>query len=173
MPIVLQWPSDGADAAARARNSFSSISPAASLRRERQITVPEPTSSPSCQPSSIGPPDSTMAGMSTVEAAMIRGRRGLVAAGGEHHRIDRIAVQDLHQARDRRDCGRAPRSAGGNSRRSDAREIPSARRRRRGCPRARASASSRCTRLQGVRSLPVCAMPMMGLPLRSSSAVSP
>ena len=69
--MVLQWPSDGADAAAASRNCFSSISPAASLRRERQITVPEPTSSPSCQPSSIGPPDSTIAGMSTVEAAMI------------------------------------------------------------------------------------------------------
>ena len=26
-----------------------------------------------------------------------RGRRGLVAAGGEHHRVDRIAVQDLDQ----------------------------------------------------------------------------
>ena len=41
------------------------------MRRERQITVPEPTSSPSCQPSSIGPPESTIAGMSTVDAAMI------------------------------------------------------------------------------------------------------
>ena len=40
-------------------------------RRLRQITVPEPTSSPSCQPSSIGPPLSTIAGMSTVLAAMI------------------------------------------------------------------------------------------------------
>ncbi len=68
--MVLQWPTDGADAAAASRNSFASIWPAASLRRERQITVPEPTSSPSCQPSSIGPPDSTMAGMSTVDAAI-------------------------------------------------------------------------------------------------------
>src|SRR5215510_1446222 len=71
VPIVLQWPSEGADAAAASRNCFSLISPAASLRRERQITVPEPTRSPSCQPSSIGPPESTMAGISTVEAAMI------------------------------------------------------------------------------------------------------
>ena len=96
--MVLQWPSDGADAAAASRNCFSSIWPAASLRRERQITVPEPTSSPSCQPSSIGPPDSTMAGMSTVDAAMTCGRRRLVAAGGQHHGIDRIAVQDLDEA---------------------------------------------------------------------------
>ena len=74
-----------------------SISPAASLRRERQITVPEPTSSPSCQPSSIGPPESTIAGMSTVDAAITRGRRRLVAARGEHDGIDRIAVQDLDE----------------------------------------------------------------------------
>ena len=44
---------------------------AASMRRDFQITVPDPTSSPSCQPSSIGPPESTIAGMSTVLAAMI------------------------------------------------------------------------------------------------------
>jgi hypothetical protein len=50
---------------------FVDFSLAASLRRERQMTVPDPTRSPSCQPSSMGPPDSTMAGMSTVDAAMI------------------------------------------------------------------------------------------------------
>src|SRR3546814_20011746 len=71
VPIVLQCPADGALSHARSRNSSSLISPAARLRRERQMTVPEPTSSPSCQPSRIGPPDSTNAGMSTVEAAMI------------------------------------------------------------------------------------------------------
>src|SRR5690349_6917380 len=71
VPMVLQWPSDGADAAAASRNCFSLICPAASLRRDGQMTVPDPTSSLPCQPSSIGPPDNTMAGMSTVEAAMI------------------------------------------------------------------------------------------------------
>ena len=70
VPMVLQCPADGALLQARCRNSSSSISPAASWRRLRQITVPEPTSSPSCQPSSMGPPESTMAGMSTVEAAI-------------------------------------------------------------------------------------------------------
>src|SRR5690242_4478208 len=70
VPIVLQWPADGADAHAAAMNSSSSISPAASFRRARQITVPEPASSPSCQPSSIGPLDRTMAGTSTAEAAI-------------------------------------------------------------------------------------------------------
>ena len=71
VPIVLQWPSDGAESLARRMNSSSSILPAPSSRRERQMTVPEPTSSPSCQPSSIGPPFSVMAGMSTVAAAMM------------------------------------------------------------------------------------------------------
>ena len=71
VPIVLQWPAEGADAHAASRNCSSVISPAASLRRLRQITVPEPTSSPSCQPSSIGPPESTIAGTSAVVAAMI------------------------------------------------------------------------------------------------------
>src|ERR1041384_1128165 len=70
VPMVLQWPTDGAEAAAASRNSFSVICPAASLRRERQIPVPEPTSSPSYQPSSIGPPESTIAGISTVDAAI-------------------------------------------------------------------------------------------------------
>jgi len=69
--MVLQWPMDDAEASAASKNSSSSISPAASLRRLRQITVPEPTSSPSCQPSSIGPPERTIAGMSTAVAAMI------------------------------------------------------------------------------------------------------
>ena len=98
VPIVLQWPGEGAESVARRRNSSSSISPAPSLRRLRQITVPEPTSSPSCQPSSIGPPDRMMAGMSTVAGGHDPGRRGLVAAGGEHDGVDRIAVEDLDQA---------------------------------------------------------------------------
>ena len=71
VPIVLQWPADGAEAQAAAMNSSSLIAPAASLRRARQITVPEPASSPSCQPSNIGPLERTIAGMSTVDAAMI------------------------------------------------------------------------------------------------------
>src|SRR3546814_17257471 len=71
VPIVLQCPADGALSHARSRNSSSLISHAASLRRERQMTVPEPTSSPSCQPSSIGPPASQIAGMSTLAAAML------------------------------------------------------------------------------------------------------
>ncbi len=68
--MVLQWPADGAEAAAMSRNFSPSISPAAIWRLPFQIAAPEPTSSPSSQPSSMGPPDSTMAGMSTVAAAI-------------------------------------------------------------------------------------------------------
>src|SRR5207253_5942311 len=73
VPMVLQWPGDGAESQARRTNSSSSISPAPSRRRDRQMTVPDPTSSPSCQPSSIGPPLSVIAGISTVAAALLAG----------------------------------------------------------------------------------------------------
>ncbi|MND23575.1 hypothetical protein D3C80_139810 [compost metagenome] len=68
--MVLQWPTDGADSSAACRNSSRVISPAPYLRRMRQMTVPEPTRSPSWYPSSIGPPDKTIAGISTVLAAI-------------------------------------------------------------------------------------------------------
>src|ERR687886_2266465 len=71
VPMVLQWPADGADASAVSKNCSSSIWPAASRRLLFQMAIPEPTSSPSNQPSSIGPPESTIEGMFTVEAAMI------------------------------------------------------------------------------------------------------
>ena len=70
VPMVLQWPADGAEAAAICRNLSLSIKPADNWRRPFQMAAPEPTSSPSIQPSSMGPPDSTMAGMSTVAAAI-------------------------------------------------------------------------------------------------------
>src|SRR3954469_13824000 len=70
VPIVLQCPGDGADEATSSTNSASSISPAASSSRAFHTTVPDPERCPSCQPFSIGPPDSTIAGMSTVAAAI-------------------------------------------------------------------------------------------------------
>gem|GEM_PF-2729592 len=71
VPMVLQCPADGAEASAASKNVSSSIWPVARRRRLLQMMVPEPTNSPSNQPSSIGPPESTIAGMSTVAAAMI------------------------------------------------------------------------------------------------------
>src|SRR3546814_12475777 len=85
VPIVLQCPADGALSHARSRNSASLISPAASLRRERQMTHAEPTSSPSCQPLSIGPTDSTIAGISTEEAAMNQAGLALLHPHGRHN----------------------------------------------------------------------------------------
>ena len=68
VPIVLQCPSDGAEAQTRDMNSSRSICPSASSRRLSHTMVPEPASLPFHQPSSIGPPESTMAGRSTVAA---------------------------------------------------------------------------------------------------------
>ena len=68
VPMVLQWPAEGAEAATICMNSSYSISPSASSLRACQTTVPEPASLPLNQPSSIGPPESTMAGMFTVAA---------------------------------------------------------------------------------------------------------
>ncbi len=45
-----------------------SISPAASFLRASHTMVPDPARRPCHQPSSIGPPDSAMAGMFTVAA---------------------------------------------------------------------------------------------------------
>ncbi len=70
MPIVLQWPGEGAAEATISMNSSSLISPAASSSRAFQTMVPEPVRSPRNQPLSIGPPESTIAGMSTVAAAI-------------------------------------------------------------------------------------------------------
>src|SRR5262249_26316483 len=71
VPIVLQWPADGADDATSSVKALASISPRANISRAFQTIVPEPERSPLYQPLSIGPPDNTIAGMSTVAAAMI------------------------------------------------------------------------------------------------------
>ena len=70
VPIVLQYPTEGADAAAISMNSFVSILPAANCSRAFQITVPEPARSPFHQPFNIGPTDNAIAGMFTVAAAI-------------------------------------------------------------------------------------------------------
>ena len=71
VPMVLQWPADGADDAMSSVNFRASISSRASSSRAVQRIVPEPVRLPLYQPFSIGPPERTIAGMSTVAAAMI------------------------------------------------------------------------------------------------------
>jgi hypothetical protein len=70
VPIVLQCPGEGAEDATSSMNSASSISPAASISRAFHTIVPEPVRWPWYQPLSMGPPDSTIAGMFTVAAAI-------------------------------------------------------------------------------------------------------
>src|SRR4029078_11132821 len=74
VPIVLQCPADGADEATNSMNSSPLISPAARSSRAFQTIVPEPVRSPRNQPFSIGPPERTIAGISTGAAAISRPR---------------------------------------------------------------------------------------------------
>src|SRR3982074_2955414 len=82
VPMVLQWPIEGAVAAAISMNSSAVMRPAAISWRACQIAVPEPARSPFHQPLSIGPPDSTIAGVFTVAAAMRQAGGVLLPAGG-------------------------------------------------------------------------------------------
>ena len=68
VPMVLQCPTDPADAATMSMNCSQSMRPSASILRASQTMVPLPDKRPPYQPSSMGPPDSTMAGMLTVAA---------------------------------------------------------------------------------------------------------
>ena len=164
VPIVLQWPGEGAEEATSSMNSLASISPA----RHHLARLPHDRSraralavEPAVQHRPAGEHDRR--DVDGGGGHQLRGR-GLVAAGGQHDAVDRVAVEDLDQARGRRGCGRAtpsgactsPGSGGSGTRRRC--------RRPRGCPRGRGCASIRWCRLQGERSEPDCAMPMIGLP---------
>ena len=71
VPIVLQWPVDGADEATRSMNCSSiDLTCREQLAALSRRWCRSPVRSPRNQPFSIGPPDSTMAGMSTVAAAI-------------------------------------------------------------------------------------------------------
>src|SRR5450830_464146 len=70
VPMLLQCPAEGAEDVTMSINSPYSIFPAAWSARACQTTVPEPARSPFHQPLSIGPPESTIAGMLTVAAAI-------------------------------------------------------------------------------------------------------
>ena len=60
--------------------------------------VPEPVRSPLCQPLSMGPTDSAMAGMFTVAAAIRQAGCGLVAADGQDDAVERIAIEHFDEA---------------------------------------------------------------------------
>src|SRR5262249_62200172 len=77
VPMVLQWPVEGAVAAAMSRNSSAVMRPAASSWRADQNAGPEPARPPFPQPLSIGPPHSPLAGMVTGAAARIPAGAGL------------------------------------------------------------------------------------------------
>src|ERR1700742_4075861 len=68
VPIVLQYPTDGAEDATSLTNPASSISPFASNSLAFEIMVPEPVRSPRNHPFNIGPTDRAIAGIFTVAA---------------------------------------------------------------------------------------------------------
>src|ERR1700761_3510089 len=70
VPIVLQKPVDGVEAATMRMKPVRSIRPVANSWRAFHRIVPEPTRSPSYQPLSIGPTESAIAGSLTVAAAI-------------------------------------------------------------------------------------------------------
>src|SRR5215204_5698676 len=70
VPIVLQWPDEGAEEATISIYSGQPISPADLSFFASHLIVPEPARAPLYHPFSIGPPGSAIAGMLTVAAAM-------------------------------------------------------------------------------------------------------
>src|ERR1044072_7648893 len=81
VPMVLQWPTDGAEAAAICTNSSWSMRPAASSSRAFHTAMPEPQRSALHQPLSIGPPESTLAGLF------------IVTSGHQYAAIQQIDIQ--------------------------------------------------------------------------------
>src|SRR5665647_1466630 len=68
VPIVLQVPAERDMPASADMNSCKVICPALTASCSCQTTVPEPMSRPSCLPFNIGPPVTTMVGMSQLAA---------------------------------------------------------------------------------------------------------
>src|SRR6202050_1045596 len=73
VPIVLQNPVEGGEAATSRIKPSRAMRPVANNRRAFHRIVPEPTRSPSYQPFSIGPTESAIAGIFTVAAGITPG----------------------------------------------------------------------------------------------------
>src|SRR5438445_5440115 len=70
VPIVMQWPCERCMQDSASWNSSSVILPARRSSDIDQVLVPEPMSLPWYLPESIGPPETRMAGRSTLHAPM-------------------------------------------------------------------------------------------------------
>ena len=70
VPMVLQDPGERLMAASASRKSAWLMVPAFTASDICQMAVPDPTRSPRNQPLSIGPPETRIAGMSTLAAPM-------------------------------------------------------------------------------------------------------
>src|SRR5690606_42080991 len=72
VPMALQCPTEGAEAAILSMKVSVLISPVANCLRASQIIVPQPAKRCCPQPSSMGPPEKTMAGRYNGAAAIRR-----------------------------------------------------------------------------------------------------
>ena len=149
--------------AVHARSRPRGTRPASSCRRAAPPTstttlVPEPMSLPRYLPVSIGPPETTIVGRSTLAAPISSDGRGLVAADQQHDAVERVGADRLLDVHARRGCGRASRSGrssvspsditGNSSGKPPASQhaAPARARRARGSARCTASAPTRCCR---------------------------
>src|SRR5450830_1389637 len=170
VPMVLQVPAELDMPASAAMNSWIEILPALTCSLSCQTTVPEPMSLPSCLPFSIGPPVTTIAGTSQLAAPI--SNAGVVLSQPTSSTTASIGLPRmlsstsmLARLRVSMAVGRRLLSPLENTGNSTGQPPASM------MPRLTCSASLRKWALQGVSSLQVLQMPMMGLPWNSWSGM--
>ena len=95
VPITLQWPTERDMQASASMKSASVISPALTSSAKRQTSVPEPMSCAAELAVQHRPAREHDRRHVARRGAHQERRRGLVAAGHQHHAVDRIAADRL------------------------------------------------------------------------------
>ncbi len=167
VPMVLQVPAERDMPASAAMNSWIEILPALTCSESCQTTVPEPMSLPSCLPLSIGPPETTMVGMSQLAAPISSAGVVLSQPTSSTTRVHRVAADRFLDVHARQVAGEHRGGPQVGLAVGEHRELHRDSRRLRSTPRLTCSASLRKCALQGVSSDQVLQMPMIGLPWNS------
>ncbi len=167
VPIVMQVPLERCMSLSQDENSAIVISPARTISDICQTPVPEPTSFPRNLPLSIGPPDKPMVGRSQLAAPIIN--EGVVLSQPMSSTTPSIGLPRILSStsidarlRNNMAVGRSwvsPSDITGNSSGNPPASYT---------PRLTNSANSRKWPLQGVNSLQVLQMPMIGRPSSKS-----
>jgi hypothetical protein len=95
VPMVMHEPAERLIAASAASSSALEILPVRYSSSSLNMSVPEPRVRPLKRPLSIGPPETRMVGHVAARRAHQQRRGGLVAAGQQHHAVDRIGADGL------------------------------------------------------------------------------